>query len=158
MKPGHTTETFMCLHTAASLLSRRTSSVVDILSRNTDSNRSSAATSLLNPSLNWCSYCTFSKITVSVKGLFLEQGMPNGWKILFAPVRSRGTACVVTCPSKVLASAVVKVMQLRCVWLWLCFFCALPKDKMTNGNAGPEEKKQETEKALEDSSAGENHR
>ncbi|XP_035491816.2 PC4 and SFRS1 interacting protein 1a isoform X2 [Scophthalmus maximus] len=30
-------------------------------------------------------------------------------------------------------------------------------DKMTNGNAGPEEKKQETEKALEDSSAGENH-
>ncbi|XP_019956904.2 PC4 and SFRS1 interacting protein 1a isoform X2 [Paralichthys olivaceus] len=30
-------------------------------------------------------------------------------------------------------------------------------DKMTNGDTGPEEKKQETEKLLEDASAGENH-
>lgn len=32
------------------------------------------------------------------------------------------------------------------------------KDKMTNGDTSPEEKKQEAEKLLEDTSAGENHR
>lgn len=39
-------------------------------------------------SVNWCTYCTCTKMSVSVKGLFLRQGMPNGWKIVFISVRS----------------------------------------------------------------------
>ena len=47
-----------------------------------------AATSSPDVSFNSCSHCSSSPMTASVKGLFLEQGMTKGRKILVISVRS----------------------------------------------------------------------
>lgn len=85
--------------------------------------------------------------------------MLKGWKIVFMPLSSGARhvsshALVSSCLCSGLGCAVTfSLTESVC-------FSELPKDKMTNGDIGPEEKKQETEreKLLEDASAGENHR
>lgn len=72
----------------------------------------------------------------------------------------RSSACVITC-SCGLSS--LPWFRLCCEVLSDCVcvsLSALPKDKMTNGDTSPEEKKQEMEreKLLEDTLVRENHR
>lgn len=96
-----------------------------------------------------------------MKGLFLHQGMPNRWKIVFISVRSRAGHVSSHAPpvSPRLCGGLGRVVML-CLTESVCLSVAPPKDKMTNGDISPEEKKQEMEmeKLLEDTSVGENHR
>lgn len=69
------------------------------------------------------------------------------------------SAFVITCYCGTVFS-VVSYSRLHCVLLLTVALTALSLDKMINGEASPEEQKQEVEreKVVEETSVGENHR